>query len=105
MVVYDVIHLVLFLVCLGVTAQEVIRGVQQASEGRVYGRFFHTFPRRRVCLCDWLSGWMKRGAVPMLTLNLQCAVPSGYPVPDAWHHQMVFGVNQHGEWEINMYAT
>ena len=36
------------------------------------------------------------GAVPVVTLNLQKAVPSGHHVPDAWHHQMVFGVGPQG---------
>ena len=39
----------------------------------------------------------RSGAVPLLTLNLQKAVPLGYPIPDAWHHQMVYGVDQKGE--------
>ena len=80
----------------GTTAEEVIAGVQRVTQRRVYGRFFHTYPRRWLCVCQWLSDWIKRGAVPMLTLNLQKAVPSGYAVPDAWHHQMVFGVSQQG---------
>ena len=40
---------------------------------------------------------LSAGAVPLLTLNLQKAVPLGYPIPDAWHHQMVYGVDQKGQ--------
>jgi hypothetical protein len=37
------------------------------------------------------------GAVPLVTLNLQKAVPPGWVTPDAWHHQMVYGVGPKGE--------
>ena len=41
------------------------------------------------------------GAIPLVTLNLQKAVPSDYMIPDAWHHQMVFGVSQQGVFLTN----
>lgn len=28
----------------------------------------------------------------MATMNMQLAVPVGEEVPDAWHHQLIFGV-------------
>jgi len=40
------------------------------------------------------------GAVPLLTLNLQRAVPRGWVIPDAWHHQMVYGVGPKGDFSI-----
>jgi len=33
------------------------------------------------------------GAVPIATLNLQNGIAPGSQVPDAWHHQMIFGVS------------
>ena len=36
------------------------------------------------------------GAVPLATLNLQRGVKPGWTVPDAWHHQMVYGVSSKG---------
>ena len=36
------------------------------------------------------------GAVPLATLNYQCGVPPGAIVPDAWHHQMIYGVGPRG---------
>lgn len=33
------------------------------------------------------------GVVPLMTLNLQRGVKEGEEIPDAWHHQMVFGVD------------
>ena len=83
----------------------MIDGLRRATQHRVYGRFFHMYPRRRVCVSQWLSDWIKRGAVPMVTLNLQKAVTSGYMIPDAWHHQMVFGVSQQGRITVDMYST
>jgi len=37
------------------------------------------------------------GAVPVATLNLQRGVKPGWTIPDAWHHQMVYGVSSKGE--------
>jgi len=36
------------------------------------------------------------GAVPVATLNLQRGVKPGWTIPDAWHHQMVYGVSNKG---------
>ena len=44
----------------------------------------------------WLASWIEKGAVPVMTLNLQRGVPYGHPLPDAWHHQMVYGVDAEG---------
>ena len=40
------------------------------------------------------------GAVPVATLNLQRGVKPGWTIPDAWHHQMVYGVSSKGRSEI-----
>lgn len=34
-----------------------------------------------------------KGVVPLLMLNLQRGVAAGEEMPDAWHHQMVYGVD------------
>ncbi|KAJ8303000.1 hypothetical protein KUTeg_019396 [Tegillarca granosa] len=41
------------------------------------------------------------GAVPIATLNLQCGVKPGWTIPDAWHHQMVYGVSSKGVYLTN----
>ncbi|XP_022065271.1 uncharacterized protein LOC110961820 [Acanthochromis polyacanthus] len=76
----------------GATHAQLIQGAEEASEGKVVGRFFHLHPRRRVRLVAWLAGWIRKGAVPVATMNMQLAVPDGEEVPDAWHHQLIFGV-------------
>jgi len=40
------------------------------------------------------------GAAPIATLNLQHSGDSG-EIPDAWHHQMIFGVSQAGIYLTN----
>ena len=45
------------------------------------------FPRRSLDLSHWLADWIRKGAVPIATLNLQKGVKQGQTVPDAWHHQ------------------
>ncbi|KAJ3584720.1 hypothetical protein NHX12_015215 [Muraenolepis orangiensis] len=74
----------------GATHAQLISGAEELSGGRVAGRFFHLHPRRRVRLGRWLAGWIRGGAVPVATMNMQVAVPSGEEVPDAWHHQLMF---------------
>ncbi|XP_072304846.1 uncharacterized protein [Eucyclogobius newberryi] len=76
----------------GATHAELIRGAEEASAGRVMGRFFHLHPPRRVSLLPWLAHWIRGGAVPVATMNMQRAVPKGEELPDAWHHQLIFGV-------------
>ncbi|KAG7239320.1 hypothetical protein INR49_029285 [Caranx melampygus] len=76
----------------GATHAQLIAGAEEASDGKVTGRFFHLHPRRQVKLVPWLASWIKKGAVPVATMNMQLAVPEGEEVPDAWHHQLVFGV-------------
>lgn len=41
------------------------------------------------------------GGVPVATLNLQVGVSPGQTVPDAWHHQMIFGVGPLGVYLTN----
>lgn len=85
----------------GATHDDLIRGAETASRGLVEGRFFHFFPRRRVSTLEWLAKWVKLGAVPLVTLNNQVAVPDGHIIPDAWHHQMIYGVSPDGVFATN----
>ncbi|XP_038153061.1 uncharacterized protein LOC119791184 [Cyprinodon tularosa] len=76
----------------GATHAQLIQGAEEASGGKALGRFFHLYPRRRIRLVHWLARWIRKGAVPVATMNMQLAVPDGEEVPDAWHHQLIFGV-------------
>ncbi|XP_054480070.1 uncharacterized protein LOC129111932 [Anoplopoma fimbria] len=76
----------------GATYSQLIQGAKEASKGKVAGRFFPFYPRRQVRLIPWLARWIRNGAVPVATMNMQLAVPEGEEVPDAWHHQLIFGV-------------
>lgn len=49
-----------------------------------------------VCLCVYFV----LGAAPIATLNLQHCGEGG-DIPDAWHHQMIFGVGQAGIYVTN----
>lgn len=82
----------MLLLCQGATHSQLIQGAEEASQGKVSGRFFHLYPRRRVRLVNWLARWIRKGAVPVATMNMQLAVPDGEELPDAWHHQLIFGV-------------
>ncbi|XP_034533844.1 uncharacterized protein LOC117808293 [Notolabrus celidotus] len=76
----------------GATHAQLIQGAEEASKGKVIGRFFHLHPRRLARLVPWLARWIRKGAVPIATMNMQQAIPEGEEVPDAWHHQLIFGV-------------
>lgn len=83
----------------GCTAADLVTGIQRASDGLVTARFFPTYPERAVSLSHWLADWISLGAVPILTLNLQVGCEGD--IPDAWHHQMVFGVSEQGVYLCN----
>lgn len=75
-----------------------IPGLDKLTDGRVYARHFPMHPEPLLNLPKWLAFWLERGAIPVATLNLQRNVR---PVPDAWHHQMVFGVGPEGVYLTN----
>ncbi|XP_057318012.1 uncharacterized protein LOC130663009 [Microplitis mediator] len=84
----------------GATHKDLIRGISLATNGAVITKFFSFYPERAISLSHWLHYWISRGAVPIATLNLQnCSKES--KIPDAWHHQMIFGVSQAGIYFTN----
>ncbi|XP_076839327.1 uncharacterized protein LOC143484477 [Brachyhypopomus gauderio] len=85
----------------GATHHQLIAGAEQASGGRVLGRFFGFYPARRVKLVPWLARWIRRGAVPVATMNMQRGVAEGEDIPDAWHHQLIFGVGPNAVFMTN----
>lgn len=85
----------------GATHQDLIDGVTHITKGEVKARFFHMFPKRSFQLSRWLAEWISKGGVPVATLNLQVGVARGQTVPDAWHHQMIFGVGPQGIYLTN----
>ncbi|KRT85391.1 hypothetical protein AMK59_506, partial [Oryctes borbonicus] len=83
----------------GTTHKDIIECLHKVTDGQVYARFFHMHPERVVNLRSWLAFWISKGAVPIATLNLQkCATGT---IPDAWHHQMIFGINSRGVYLCN----
>ncbi|XP_077983047.1 uncharacterized protein LOC144437889 [Glandiceps talaboti] len=89
----------------GTTHEDLINGLNQLTEGRVYGRFFPFYPKRDVDLKEWLATWMRKGVVPLATLNLQKGQEPGWKIPDAWHHQMVHGLGPDGIYLTNPLVT
>ena len=85
----------------GATHKDIMAAVEQLTEGEVVSRFYPMYPALPPDLLSWFKDWIKRGAVPLATLNLQKAVPPGMSIPDAWHHQTVFGVTSDGVYLTN----
>nr|XP_020443416.1 uncharacterized protein LOC109952602 isoform X2 [Monopterus albus] len=85
----------------GATHTQLIQGAEAASRGKVIGRFFHLHPHRRIKLVPWLASWIRKGAVPVATMNMQLTVSQGEEVPDAWHHQLIFGVSSNAVFMTN----
>ena len=84
----------------GTSHEDIIDGVTKLTDGQVVGRFFPFFPKREVDLYCWLRKWLILGAVPIATLNLQKLKING-SIPDAWHHQMIYGVSERGAHMMN----
>ncbi|XP_044264549.1 uncharacterized protein LOC123011257 [Tribolium madens] len=82
----------------GCTHRDLILGLYKLSDKRLYSRFFAMYPERVVNLQSWLGYWIKNGAVPIATLNLQKCEGN---IPDSWHHQMIFGVGPEGIYLTN----
>ncbi|XP_046746231.1 uncharacterized protein LOC124411243 isoform X2 [Diprion similis] len=79
----------------GATHKDLARGMSLATSGAVVTKFFAFYPERKISFSHWLHYWISKGAVPIATLNLQhCG--EGANIPDAWHHQMIFGVGPAG---------
>ena len=53
----------------GSTQEDLIRGYENVTQGEVSNRFFPFHRPREVCLRHWLIYWMKKGCLPVLTLN------------------------------------
>ncbi|KAL3859603.1 hypothetical protein ACJMK2_009817 [Sinanodonta woodiana] len=85
----------------GTTSETLLEGIEKLTRGAIKGRFFHFYPPRDVQLLKWLGYWIKKGAVPIATLNLQRGVKPGWTIPDAWHHQMIYGVSSKGVYLTN----
>lgn len=77
----------------GCMPQDLVRTLETVTDSQVSARFFATHQYLDLPLAPWLATWIKKGAVPILTLNLQRADVSPSLVPDSWHHQMVYGVS------------
>jgi hypothetical protein len=77
----------------GATHEDILAGIKKLTEGRVLGCFYHMHPSSPTDLLAWLRGWIDAGVVPLATLNLQKGVTEGRLIPDAWHHQTIYGVS------------
>ena len=85
----------------GTSHTDLIQSVIRITDGQIQGRFFSFYTERQVSLLSWLASWLKKGAIPIATLNMQKGLLPGQPIPDAWHHQMIFGVSPSGVFLTN----
>lgn len=90
----------------GMTSSDLLKAMDTLSGGRVVGRFFEFYPQRRVDIRYWLAGWIKRGVVPLSTLNYQKPVrgvtdEERTHLPRDWHHHMIYGVSYDGVHLVN----
>jgi len=80
----------------GTTHKDLIEGLDKLTSGEIVGRFFHMYPKRDVDLSRWLKYWLMNGVIPLATLNCQKVPLDDGTIPDAWHHQVIFGVSENG---------
>ena len=83
--------------CAGATHLNIINGIDVLMGGIVKAEFysFEEIIADNGDFIHWCFNMIKRGSALILTMNLQKISPSGDEmwVADAWHHQMVFGVD------------
>ncbi len=48
----------------------MIDGIDELTNGEIYGRFFHFWPARDVNIRTWLGDWMKKGMAQKCHFNL-----------------------------------
>ena len=80
----------------GTTHKDLIEGLHKLTNGEVMGRFFHMYPKRGLDLSSWLKYWLMNGVIPLASLNCQKVPLDDGTIPDAWHHQVICGVSEHG---------
>lgn len=85
----------------GVAHENLIRGIHHASQGTLYARFFQMYPRRDIMLSKWLFHWIKKGAIPIATMNVQRDNALEPSSQDTRQHQMIFGVTSKGIYMTN----
>ena len=59
----------------GTTAERLIESVKVLSHGAVYGKFFHMYPDRELCVRRWLSHWIQKGGILHLSTPRQPHLP------------------------------
>jgi hypothetical protein len=74
----------------GMNASELIQNIKNATNGQIDGCFFPFYPPVDLNLGEWLVKCLRKRAVPVALLNLQKTSFFGI-IPDAWHHQMIYG--------------
>merc|ERR1712039_31997 len=75
----------------GCTGENIVDGCATVAGDKVYSRFFHFYPPRKVNLQQWLADWISQGCSAVATLNTQQMYGADY-----WHHQMFYGVSNEG---------
>ncbi|XP_071958476.1 uncharacterized protein [Antedon mediterranea] len=75
--------------------EDIIASLSKHSNNEMFSRFFPFFPRRSVNLYKWLKEWISLGVVPIASFNPQVGIDSNCPIPNEWHHQMIYGLDEH----------
>lgn len=80
----------------GATIEDLVRGLDGVASEKVQSLVYYYNDEhwQNSSFVDWCQQLMQLGAVLILTLNLQQSpihTDSSGRIPDAWHHQMIFG--------------
>ncbi|CAF4879753.1 unnamed protein product [Rotaria socialis] len=72
---------------------------------QIHSRFFPFWPPRDVDLLQWLSHWIKQGALPIAIMNIdhhnQSQKINLYSKLSSWQHRIIYGIEPRGIYLMN----
>ncbi|CAF2051055.1 unnamed protein product [Rotaria magnacalcarata] len=72
---------------------------------QIHSRFFPFWPPRDVDLLQWLSHWIKQGALPIAIMNIdhhhQSQKINFYSKLSSWQHRIIYGIEPRGIYLMN----
>ncbi|XP_065204801.1 uncharacterized protein LOC135834762 [Planococcus citri] len=75
-----------------VNETELVGLLAELSDHKFHSRFFTTYPKRNIDYLEWLSEWISKGALPVVTRNVleRGSLPVKNIIYNQWRHNVVY---------------